>query len=177
MLVDWSGSMYDAIRETYEQTIVLTMFCRRVGIPHRVYAFTDAYRGAGYAAAEQRLKETEYDRYKFQPSTAFKLIELFSDKMNKKDFFESAVVMNAQLESMCNGRSYYYHSSNKGDRFHADYGIDYNYSLGGTPLDESLMIIRDYIADFKHNYGIDKLQFVTLTDCLLYTSPSQRDRG
>ena len=44
MLVDWSGSMYDVIRETYEQTIVLTMFCRRVGIPHRVYAFTDAYR-------------------------------------------------------------------------------------------------------------------------------------
>ena len=44
MLVDWSGSMYDAIRETYEQSIVLTMFCRRVGIPHRVYAFTDAWR-------------------------------------------------------------------------------------------------------------------------------------
>ena len=168
MLVDWSGSMYDAIRETYEQTIVLTMFCRRVGIPHRVYAFTDAYRGAGYRNAEQRLGEQiaqkEYDRYKFQPSTAFKLIELFSDKMNKKDFFESAVVMNAQLESMCNGRSYYYHGSNKGDRFQADYGMDYNYSLGGTPLDESLMVIRDYIADFKHNYGIDKLQFVTLTD-------------
>ena len=40
MLVDWSGSMYDAIRETYEQSIVLTMFCRRVGIPHRVYALS-----------------------------------------------------------------------------------------------------------------------------------------
>ena len=54
MLVDWSGSMYDVIRETYEQTIVLTMFCRRVGIPHRVYAFTDAYRGAGYNAYKKR---------------------------------------------------------------------------------------------------------------------------
>ena len=168
MLVDWSGSMYDVIRETYEQTIVLTMFCRRVGIPHRVYAFTDAYRGAGYNAAEQELGELiakkEYDRYKFQPKTSFKLIELFSDKMNKKDFFDGAVVMNAQLESMCNGRSYYYHGAGKGDRFQADYGQNYDYSLGGTPLDDSLMVIRDYIADFKHNYGIDKLQFVTLTD-------------
>ena len=128
MLVDWSGSMYDVIRETYEQTIVLTMFCRRVGIPHRVYAFTDAYRGAGYTAAEQELGELiakkEYDRYKFQPKTSFKLIELFSDKMNKKDFFEGAVIMNAQLESMCNGRSYYYYGANKGDRFEADYGQD-----------------------------------------------------
>lgn len=160
MLVDWSGSMYDVIRETYEQTIVLTMFCRRVGIPHRVYAFTDAYRDKNI---DYRNEADEYERFKFQPKSGFKLIELFSDKMNKKDFFDSAVVMNAQLESMCGGR-YYYSNKNNGDRFDADYGQDYNYSLGGTPLDESLMVIRDYIADFKHNYGIDKLQFVTLTD-------------
>lgn len=162
MLVDWSGSMYDVIRETYEQTIVLTMFCRRVGIPHRVYAFTDAYRDKNIDYRNEFEKDSE--RFKFQPKSGFKLIELFSDKMNKKDFFDGAVVMNAQLESMCNGRSYYYHGTGKGDRFQADYGQDYNYSLGGTPLDESLMVIRDYIADFKHNYGIDKLQFVTLTD-------------
>ena len=160
MLVDWSGSMYDVIRETYEQTIVLTMFCRRVGIPHRVYAFTDAYRDKNI---DYRNEVDESERFKFQPKSGFRLIELFSDKMNKKDFFDGAVVMNAQLESMCGGR-YYYSSGNKGDRFEADYGQDYNYSLGGTPLDESLMVIRDYIADFKHNYGIDKLQFVTLTD-------------
>ena len=56
MLVDWSGSMYDAIRETYEQSIVLAMFCRRVGIPHRVYAFTDAWRG--YNEAEREIDRT-----------------------------------------------------------------------------------------------------------------------
>ena len=161
MLVDWSGSMYDVIRETYEQTIVLTMFCRRVGIPHRVYAFTDAYRDKNI---DYRNEADESERFKFQPKSGFRLIELFSDKMNKKDFFDGAVVMNAQLESMCNGRSYYYHGTGKGDRFQADYGQNYDYSLGGTPLDDSLMVIRDYIADFKHNYGIDKLQFVTLTD-------------
>ena len=158
MLVDWSGSMYDAIRETYEQSIVLAMFCRRVGIPHRVFAFTDAWRG--YTEAERENYRTTSG---FQIKPGFKLLELFTDKMNKKDFFEAAVSMNANLESMCGGR-YYYSSGNKGDRFEADYGQDYNYSLGGTPLDESLMVIRDYIADFKHNYGIDKLQFVTLTD-------------
>jgi len=155
MLVDWSGSMYDAIRETYEQSIVLTMFCRRVGIPHRVYAFTDAWR-------EDTDREYDYDdeRKGFNLKSGFKLLELFTDKMNKRDFFEASVVMNAQLESMCGGR--YYHQ--KGDRFDANHGYAYNYGLGGTPLDESLMIMRDYIADFKHNYSIDKLQFVTLTD-------------
>ena len=71
--------------------------------------------------------------------------------------------MNAQLESMCDG-GYYYSNARKGSRFDAGYTHDYNYALGGTPLDESLMFLRDYIADFKHNYSIDKLQFVTLTD-------------
>jgi len=69
-LVDWSGSMYDAIRETYEQSIVLTMFCRRVGIPHRVYAFTDAYREL----------ETDYERKevdgKFQYNQNLELVFL-----------------------------------------------------------------------------------------------------
>ena len=155
MLVDWSGSMYDAIRETYEQSIVLAMFCRRVGIPHRVYAFTDAWRG--YTEAEREDYRTTSG---FQIKPGFKLLELFTDKMNKKDFFEAAVSMNANLESMCGGRYY----GKAGDRFEAGYGYAYNYGLGGTPLDESLLIIRDYIAEFKHNYGIDKLQFVTLTD-------------
>ena len=155
MLVDWSGSMYDAIRETYEQSIVLTMFCRRVGIPHRVFAFTDGWREDRYA------DERDYEANTFYLNNNFRLLELFTDKMNKRDFFEGAVVMNAQLEAMCGNRYY----SGKGDRFEAGYGgQEWNYNLGGTPLDESLMIMRDYIADFKHNYGIDKLQFVTLTD-------------
>ena len=155
MLVDWSGSMYDAIRETYEQSIVLTMFCRRVGIPHRVFAFTDGWREDRYA------DERDYEANTFYLNNNFRLLELFTDKMNKRDFFEGAVVMNAQLEAMCGNRHY----NGKGDRFLAGYtGQCWNYNLGGTPLDESLMIMRDYIADFKHNYGIDKLQFVTLTD-------------
>jgi hypothetical protein len=157
MLVDWSGSMYDAIRETYEQSIVLTMFCRRVGIPHRVYAFTDAWR--------ENVNEYDHDEVrkgKFVPNNSLRLIELFSDKMNKRDFKESCVVMNAQLESMCDGG--YYYRGKSGSRFEAGYSHNYDYSLGGTPLDESLMFMRDYIADFKHNYSIDKLQFVTLTD-------------
>ena len=158
MLVDWSGSMYDAIRETYEQSIVLTMFCRRVGIPHRVYAFTDAWREG---VDRDTYREDEKGKFNFNDS--LRLIELFSDKMNKRDFKEACVVMNAQLESMCDG-GYYYSNARKGSRFDAGYTHDYNYALGGTPLDESLMFLRDYIADFKHNYSIDKLQFVTLTD-------------
>ena len=157
MLVDWSGSMYDAIRETYEQSIVLTMFCRRVGIPHRVYAFTDAWRVEN---REYSNEEREYG--KFKPSDDLRLIELFTDKMNKRDFKESCVIMNAQLESMCDGG--YYYRGKSGSRFSAGWSHHRNYALGGTPLDASLMFMRDYIAEFKHNYSVDKLQFVTLTD-------------
>ena len=131
----------------------------------------DSWFESGNLRAAWRVenRENTYDyeekvKGKFRPSDDLRLIELFTDKMNKKDFFEAAVSMNANLEAMCGGRYYSSSYKNKGDRFEASYGYAYNYGLGGTPLDESLMIIRDYIAEFKHNYGIDKLQFVTLTD-------------
>ena len=41
MLVDWSGSMYSHLQETVKQTIILSQFCKRVGIPFEVYTFTD----------------------------------------------------------------------------------------------------------------------------------------
>ena len=64
--------------------------------------------------------------------------------------------LNVQVEAM-----FYY-----GDvgRFQIPCYSANNYNLSGTPLDESLVVMRDYIIDFKNNYNLDKLQFVTLTD-------------
>ena len=41
ILVDWSGSICNEVQDILEQTIILTMFCRKVNIPHRVYLFSD----------------------------------------------------------------------------------------------------------------------------------------
>ena len=36
IMIDWSGSIYKEVTDLLEQSIILTMFCRKVGIPHRV---------------------------------------------------------------------------------------------------------------------------------------------
>jgi uncharacterized protein with von Willebrand factor type A (vWA) domain len=43
LLVDWSGSMNEVLKDTMKQVINLAMFCNRVQIPYRVYAFTTDY--------------------------------------------------------------------------------------------------------------------------------------
>jgi hypothetical protein len=78
--------------------------------------------------------------------------------MNKRDWKEMLTTMMIQVDSMT-----YYRNDNDAP-FQNPYNQVYQYNLGGTPLDESLLIIRDYITEFKHNYNIDKLQFVTLSD-------------
>ena len=158
MLVDWSGSMADCIAETLEQCIVLTMFARRVGIPHRVYAFSDGYRADDESNYEEEREKTQgaIDRKEVYIGK-IKLFEFFSDKMNQRDFKEMVMRLMIQVDSM-----FYWRASS--DKFNNPcYGAQ-NYNLSGTPLDESLVIMRDYIIDFKNNYNIDKLQFVTLTD-------------
>ena len=39
-ILDWSGSMSDCIFDTIKQLYNLVWFCRKVGIPYDVYAFT-----------------------------------------------------------------------------------------------------------------------------------------
>ena len=41
MLVDMSGSMQNKMEQTFEQTLLMTLFCRRLKIPFEVYGFTD----------------------------------------------------------------------------------------------------------------------------------------
>jgi len=184
MLLDWSGSMSDCIKETVEQCVILAMFCRRVGIPHRVYAFSDAYnKRNGKRFLGQKIWNEDDQKLEGEERTAqsdfrheearaevkaviergdayvgkTRLLEFFSDKMNNNDFKKMLVNVFCAVESMN-------YSRRKGEFANPmSYAPD-NYRLGGTPLDESLLIMRDYIVDFKINYNLDKLQFVTLTD-------------
>ena len=41
MILDWSGSMYNSLRDTIKQLISLTSFCKRTQIPFEVYTFRD----------------------------------------------------------------------------------------------------------------------------------------
>ena len=42
-VLDWSGSMQDVLVDTIKQMCNLVWFCKKVGIPFDVYAFTNEY--------------------------------------------------------------------------------------------------------------------------------------
>ena len=137
-LLDWSGSMHDYIEETIEQVINLAMFCQRIQIPYQVFAFTDGY-------------GDRFDSYYEQPASShveggvgngnrFTLLEFFSNKMSTSEFNKMIDVLMSR-----------------------PYAVP-NYGLNGTPLNESLLFMVDYIGKFVKNNAVEKMSFITLTD-------------
>ena len=151
LLVDWSGSMTEVLQDTLKQVINLAMFCNRVQIPYRVFAFTDGYKDkANKIAAEdwaahcEKLKEiynAKVEQGDLIKIEGFHLLELFSNKMTTSEFNNMA-------------------------RRVLDYRFQWNegYSTGGTPLNEALVWCYQNIGDYMKNNSIEKMTFITLTD-------------
>lgn len=149
MLVDWSGSMNDVLQDTLKQVINLAMFCNRVQIPYRVFAFTSDYqereRKQDHEWYEKRrdymAAKSSRDDNILATSDRFHLLELFSNKMSTVEF-----------NSMARRILHYKFTWNEG------------YNTGGTPLNEALVWVYQNIGSFIKNHGIEKMTFITLTD-------------
>ena len=61
ILLDWSGSMNNIMQSTIGQLLILTDFCRKVGVPFEVYAFTNT--PYTKAAKVPHYGTPEYDQY------------------------------------------------------------------------------------------------------------------
>jgi hypothetical protein len=154
MLVDWSGSMNDVLIDTMKQVINLAMFCNRVQIPYRVYAFTSSYNeDLRYTLSVDEFRKYHEDRREFAArkhatkenlvanTDGFHLLELFSNKMTTSEF-------------------------NTMSRRILDHRFTWNtgYATGGTPLNEALVWCYQNIGEYIKNSGIEKMTFITLTD-------------
>jgi hypothetical protein len=145
LLVDWSGSMNEVLQDTLKQVINLAMFCNRVQIPYRVFAFTTDYKDTRqdryeeYNAWRTLKRETQTDL--LATSDGFNLLELFSNKMTTSEF-------------------------NSMSRRILDYRFQWNpgYNTGGTPLNEALVYCYNTLGTYIKNNGIEKMTFITLTD-------------
>tara|TARA_B100000614_G_scaffold670_1_gene766 strand:- start:9382 stop:11562 length:2181 start_codon:yes stop_codon:yes gene_type:complete len=164
-LLDWSGSMSNNIRETVEQVIQLSWFCKKVNIPFDVYAFTNDGFAASYRMDICGLEKEDYN-YKtlhepvvgeFALENGFTLLNVVSSKQKKKDFEESLkyLYINATAN---NFRSYY--SFKNG--FAVSYQTAPGFGLSGTPLNEALVLMKPLVKEFFKK--IDKLTLCVLTD-------------
>ena len=149
--VDWSGSMDDCMQETVAQTALLAMFCRKINIPFRVYAFSTHTKGEkmcfGDSANQNHWNIDEDKRNTRSMSLSnFSLIELFSDTMKKSDFDRMGEFL------MCVGD------------YNKHYDMPRMLHLGGTPLNESIVAAMKVAGEFRKSNGIDVLNSIWITD-------------
>ena len=148
LLVDWSGSMNEVLKDTMKQVINLAMFCNRVQIPYRVFAFTTDYNDK--KATPPQAEHEAYRAWRTarrEPNNLidcadrFHLLEFFNNKMTTTEF-------------------------NAMSRRILDYRFMWNdgYNTGGTPLNEALVYCYETLGKFIKNNNIEKTTFITLTD-------------
>ena len=157
-ILDWSGSMSRVLLDTCKQMFNLIWFCKKVGIPFDVYAFTnewerpmfDLYTGDVIKPAKIGNR-TDKKEYTLAINDEFSLMNLLTSKTNGKE-------MERQMKNIW--RIATYHNS----YYKATFGISPRLSLSGTPLNEALISLHEILPKFQKENKLQKVQCVILTD-------------
>ena len=154
MLVDWSSSMSNVLKDTLRQVVVLSMFCKKLNIPFDVYAFQSSLHPF---KAYHPLKDGEsyYDRKQVKGFTVMKdfdgekhveirdfcLLHLLSSTSKKNSWIKSLnnVLILSQWRPGVLG-------------------------LGSTPLDDALLTMPQIIKDFQRINKAQIMNLIVLTD-------------
>ena len=157
MFLDFSGSMAENMTNTIEQLLNLVMFCRKVNIPHRVYAF-QTNRNVN---SERPLISPPFGE--LVPSVS--LLELFHEKMR---FIEYKQMSMDLLDFGCS-----WHNSKKANFSSPPlFSSRTTFMLGDTPLNASIMLSRKIIKDFRAEKNIQIVNSIFMTDgasCDMYS--------
>ena len=161
MVVDWSGSMNGNIKGTIEQMMVLVMFAKRVNIPFEVFLFSDSYPSEARREFGRRdiTGWTHKDGGKNGDLVinGFNLLNVFSSRMRANELHTAYINMTALAQCF--------------DTDHSGYGYYRGYrtmpselTLGGTPLNDSLLTMHTYLPEFKSKNNVQIVNLIYLTD-------------
>jgi len=167
MFVDWSGSMSPNMFGTIGQVLNLVLFCKKVGIPFDVYAFTDGYERQYYhtgppdpAGPDRMVKDKlETGDLEFRRDN-FNLLQIATSQGNRAAF-------NDMMMALIILRGHYNHGgkwNNPSDSDVSYYNIDRQYGLCGTPLHEAILSSIPIINRFREANGLQIVNSVFLTD-------------
>ena len=151
-IIDWSGSMSIYMEDTIKQLYNIVWFCQKVKIPFDVYAFSNSYKcveyndkGNSVYPKPHHVKEVG----KFYVPEDVCLINILTGGLKNnilekqmKNIWRNVISMNRWTE----------------------FGVYPRLSLGGTPLNESLISLHKIIPQFKSQHQLQKVQCVVLTD-------------
>ena len=158
MFVDWSGSMSPNMSGTIDQVINLVLFCKKVGIPFDVYAFSDST--SRYVNGEIERPGSVLDKDALRDSDLdfrrnhFRLIQLATSKGKANSFNDQL----AMLFILRNAMGYSCASDG------LSYSVPRHYNLGGTPLAEAMLSAIPVTTRFREENGLQIVNVVFLTD-------------
>ena len=142
-VLDWSGSMADVLMSTLKQLYNLIWFCRKVGIPYDVYAFTSEW---NYKSC--RLNPIHKVENTIHVADDFSMLNLLTSKVN-----------NATAEQQM--KNIWKLASSFRDHLGVTPPLLY---LSGTPLNEAIISLHEILPDFKKRTGAEKVNCIILTD-------------
>jgi hypothetical protein len=151
-ILDWSGSMNSVLMDTIKQLFNLVWFCKKVGIPFDVYAFTGEWSRVSYDENHKLVYPQSHYQKKagvFQVSEQFTLMNFLTSKVNGNTLEKQMKNIWRVVYGLRNGYS--------GDYPH-------RLSLSGTPLNETMIALHSIIPHFQKQNKVQKLQCVILTD-------------
>ena len=139
--IDYSGSMHGTIGGVMKQTLLLTEFCDKVGIPYEVYSFTDC----GYWGNESDFG------FKDEISLhGVRITNPLSSKMKKKEKIYY--------------RKFLWLIADRFDHHEDPWFRGESEHFGGTPLNSTLLASVHLIDKFRAENPIQKLMLITLSD-------------
>ncbi len=152
-ILDWSGSMGNVIMDTVKQLYNLIWFCKKVGIPFEVYAFTTDYPLVKYDEdGKANLRTLSYKKKGGLAIVGewFSLMNLFTNKVNSK-------TLDDQMKNI-------FRLAVAFSNYYSPYTVPVGMSLSGTPLNETMVALHQILPKFKQENKLQKVQCVILTD-------------
>ena len=155
-LLDWSGSMAEAIHDTFKQLLSLCFFCRKSGIPFSVYAFVNDGSYGDIRDYEEQVGKVG----DFYIPKHFHLVEFLNSSLNNSLFDQYArdLFRVTQMYEQRYGNRNPFLSRPVPD------ALPPHLHLGGTPLNEAIACLQTLIPAFTAKHGVEKCHVSILSD-------------
>jgi len=160
LLLDCSGSMSENMSGSIEQILVLTMFCRKVNIPFRVFGFTDCTDTFKIDHNIQTYNEYDNSNRSFSNKVGelgfsnVQLREYLNSKMSNVEFTKSLRNMILLKQSYTIGRNY---ARNR-------VGRPLSENLSNTPLVQAVFAVGSIMENFRQTNNLDLTSLVIVHD-------------
>jgi len=165
--LDWSSSMNGTLHKTVKQLLNMTEFCRTLGIPFDVYAFTTQPVGCSGSKWDDEALNKMYPGLSKNPNgmplgSGFGLLHFLSSSMNKRQYqqvaaflLEFSAFQSGLLDNVSTYRAPYYDALSKAVG---------HFMLDGTPLDAAVVSAFKIVPAFKAKHNLQVVTCCILTD-------------